>query len=1130
EITGTETIENCSPGDESCTLREEVSELDPATVSADLNCALPGNAGWCREGAVVSFSASEPVEGHHITWLEGNRGGGDFSLCDPPDQPNPSCLWPVPDGASRLAFWAHSSYGDTSAMATIPLKVDATAPTAELAISGTPNAAGWYRQAVDLDVLGEDATSGVAGRYIQVDGPAWEAVPLTLNRDGSHTVQAMVLDQAGNVTTTPHQPVWLDQTPPTLTVLPGRAPDAGEWYLGPVTVAAAGTDNLSGYTHSTYLLEDESGIPTTGTLPVTITAEGISTLQLTAYDAAGNTTPASARIQIDTRPPSATAQITGTLGANGWYLSPVGLDVAAVDAGSGICSRSLNLDETGWQPAPLPDYAGQGEHAFTGQAWDCLGQASPVTPVMPFKLDTVPPTLESSAPAPDGANHWYISPFTVTVSGTDQTSGLAAAQVRPAGGSWQDGALLVEQEGELALEFRSQDQAGNTTTRQQSFAVDLSDPTASLILSATAGLDPWYVSPVSVQVAAGDRISGVQEIALRLDGGDWSIARGLRVATDGSHLLESRITDNAGRQTHLRQSLAMDATAPTLISIIPAPDGQAGWHISPVGVDIRGSDATSGIRLAQVRAGATGAWQDGGLTLTREGVTGLEFQVQDNAGNLVTAAGTVRLDLGDPTLTITHHGSPGTNLWLRSPVHVSATATDAVSGVKDLQWRLAGQAWQSGPVPPLTADGTQVVEFRAGDQAGRETRRQLVVRIDQTAPTLAPRVNGTPGLNGWYVSPVTLQANAADATAGIAAVVPAAELSLSADGTHTIHWTAWDLAGNSAAAASRVQIDQTPPAVAFDEPAGPLVGTVTLTGRAADAGSGLQSVAVSTNLGLTWTPVSLQPDGSWALSWNTFEFPGGRLAVLARAIDQAGNRRVVSLAATIRNRPPGIGLTPRWILPEQGQLRLQHGDVDYTDVTLSICDLQERWPCRVWDYRPGEVPATVAWDGRFGDRAAPAGEYAVSATISDLLGRRDTAQAVVVVPAPPGGPSATPPVTPPATPAGTPTGPAAPDGTPGPDPTRTPHPPATRQPTPGEPPIAPPPGEPSHPAAPGEPGPVERPAGIRLAGPGLVWAGFCLALAGMASRDRRAREWRRLAAQLNLLARLQPGKGPFDHA
>ena len=50
------------------------SPLPPATVSGSAVCTTPGSNGWCKGGATLALSASEPLSGYVITGIESTLG------------------------------------------------------------------------------------------------------------------------------------------------------------------------------------------------------------------------------------------------------------------------------------------------------------------------------------------------------------------------------------------------------------------------------------------------------------------------------------------------------------------------------------------------------------------------------------------------------------------------------------------------------------------------------------------------------------------------------------------------------------------------------------------------------------------------------------------------------------------------------------------------------------------------------------------------------------------------------------------------------------------------------------------------------------------------------------------------
>lgn len=100
--------------------------------------------------------------------------------------------------------------------------------------------------------------------------------------------------------------------------------------------------------------------------------------------------------------------------------------------------------------------------------------------------------------------------------------------------------------------------------------------------------------------------------------------------------------------------------------------------------------------------------------------------------------------------------------------------------------------------------------------------------------------------------------------------------------------------------------DSTPPALTVDSPAPGswVTATVTFAGTASDGGSGLASVEVSVDGGVTWTPANVS-GSNWSLAWEVpqeQEFVSYPAQV--RASDKAGNATVADRVVTVDNLCP----------------------------------------------------------------------------------------------------------------------------------------------------------------------------------------------------------------------------------
>ncbi len=429
-----------SPAD-SCGCKEanttQTVSLPPAIVGGSENCASPGNNGWCRGGASLELSASEPVSGYVIESIEGNPGG---VLCDPADSSSVGCSYSVGgEGNFTIEFWALSSYGDTSEKASAGIKVDRSPPSINLTMSGgTPGGGGWYRGGtVDVSIIGSDAISGVSVSEVSTDGGGW-ANSAQVGGDGVHSVSGRVIDGAGNQATDSLE-IRIDGTPPSLSPELSGTKGLEGWYVSPVSVFASASDNLSGVAK----VEVSDGSTGWHTGPLAISTDGTHTPRYRAEDVAGNvTTEDGPTIKIDSRPPES-AFINPPEGSETWVSGVIPLIGQSTDLTSGLQSveisydggRSWNsLERTGgdwrssWDSSNLPN----GTYVVLARASDAAGNLESTARVT-LRVDNLPPLVDIPEKWPVG------EPGTLTVE---------------EGGIGLDGVKVVISDGETILESR----------------------------------------------------------------------------------------------------------------------------------------------------------------------------------------------------------------------------------------------------------------------------------------------------------------------------------------------------------------------------------------------------------------------------------------------------------------------------------------------------------------------------------------------------------------------------------------------------------------------------------------------------------------------------------------------------
>jgi hypothetical protein len=267
--------------------------------------------------------------------------------------------------------------------------------------------------------------------------------------------------------------------------------------------------------------------------------------------------------------------------------------------------------------------------------------------------DDLTPPVSGHTVAPDeadGENGWYTESPTITLTAGDEQggSGVRQTQYRINGGPPQDydGAFEVDREGDLTVEYRSIDNAGNAEDFKP-IALKL-DGTAP---STTADVDPdsprgngeWDDGPVTVTLTGRDgEGSGVDVTQVHFGNGQWATYSGpVTIAQDGAHAVHFRSVDTAGNaEDEQVLELQVDRTAPaSAATLTSAAPGSNNVHRAPVTVTLAAADgAGSGVAATEYRLDNS-AWQAYGGAFTVSAVGGhiLEYRSRDVAGNLENA-------------------------------------------------------------------------------------------------------------------------------------------------------------------------------------------------------------------------------------------------------------------------------------------------------------------------------------------------------------------------------------------------------------------------------------------------------------------------------------------------------------
>ncbi len=611
---------------------------------------------------------------------------------------------------------------------------DTTPPVTSIACGGAACGTGWYTAAVTVTLSATDDLSGVASTFYRVDTGSWTeyTAPFTISTDGSHTIDYNSTDVAGNTETPKSVTVNLDATPPT-----GSDTEAGTvvsgWYTTTVTVTLTGDDATSGVASIRYQI-DGAGWHTYAA-PFTVTAEGLHTVDYQVTDVAGLTSSYSTGINIDLTAPVTSANLAGVLGTNGWYTSSVVVGLAADDALSGVASTEYQVDGGGWQTYAAPfEVVGEGTHTVEFNSTDVADHME-ATNTQTVKIDTVAPTTSASL-AGTTSGSWYTSTVTVTLSATDDTSGVATTRYCldcAVADPWTTYTtpFPVSAEGAHSLKYNSTDSAGNNeVTSTAAIDVDVTGPSTMSTVTGTTGADNWYTSAVSVTLAATDAGSGVASTFYRLDGGGWvHYTAAFPVSKEGTTTVEYNATDAVGHvETTKTLSIKIDTVSPTTTLTPTGTTGSNGWYKSAVSVSIAGTDATSGVATREYRIDG-GAWQTYSAAFNvGEGTHTVEARVTDNAGRSTVQSQSLKIDATAPA--ISNLGPSGT---VSSPVTVTWTGTDATSGIASYAVSVDGAAATSvGTTASTTLNltaGDHTVTVTALDVAGNSASSSVQMTV-----------------------------------------------------------------------------------------------------------------------------------------------------------------------------------------------------------------------------------------------------------------------------------------------------------------------------------------------------------------------------------------------------------------
>ncbi len=665
-----------------------------------------------------------------------------------------------------------------------------------------------------------------------VDGQDIESISgLNVPAEGSHRLYLWLKDALGNVSYMNHAVTasdafkW-DATPPVSSIdsISGEQ-GCGDWYTSDVELHLSAFDATSAVS-ATFWRLDGGAWQQSSQPRLSITGEGRHTVEFYSVDLADNSeepkqlTP---QVGIDSVAPATNQpNYTGTLGRNGWYISPVTVNLNAFDATSGVSVTYHQVDGGAWEPGSLFQVATDGTRTIRYYSVDaaCNEEAVQVA-TMPLKIDRSPPATSAET---DGItrNGWFVaSPVTVTLQATDlvtgtETSGVDTIRYRVDSGSWQQHSgtevsftVSLPQgrtEWMHAIQYYATDLAGNDEPmRTLSVGVDVQAPgplrvlpivlpsgwtqTNCFTLTWSPSDNPEDLSGIGGAYYSFSEPSSATDGTLVLEEGITTVPC-VEIPTelgDGAHNLYIWLQDEAGNSDHRTRrvvTLRLDRTPPTLTpEVTGSRCDTSDWYNSCVTVTFAAADVHSGMATGVISYQVNGgSWVESGSWLEcDDGVYSLNCRAQDSAGNvgsLVTVP-LIKLDRTAPD----------------APMNVQVTPPGwSNDDVFTISWRnpgeLSGRAgvfYKQGSPPLSATDGTYIAGDRQSLQVTASTEGQTAVYIwlqdkacnsdhqsrtvamlkyDSTPPTTTASISGTVGGDSWYVSPARITLDVEDSASG----------------------------------------------------------------------------------------------------------------------------------------------------------------------------------------------------------------------------------------------------------------------------------------------------------------------------------------------------------------------------
>ncbi len=466
------------------------------------------------------------------------------------------------EGAHVVSAYAVDKAGN-SASKSVSFTIDKTPP--EVSIASPPQGA-YLRQRVSINGSAEDINLDFVSLRIDEkevsNAPRYDWDTLGY-ADGNHTITLEAFDKAGNSASVSVD-VIVDNTPPQITI---TEPD--KFYVRQNITIDAEIVEVNLERVSVRVDGDEASTSLPYLLETALYPDGNHTIEIYAFDKAGNYDGKGVVINIDNTPPvvniaspldgsfaKRSVDITGSVSDVNLLLYYLAIDDVNVS----------NLLPYTWNTLGYAD----GNHTLKLTAVDRAGNLA--FEIVTVTVDNTPPRVEIRFP-PDGAFvrgvveiildvfDLFLDRFSLFINGVLVSENQASFNWNTS--AYDDGAYVIE--------LVATDKAGNVNRTSVNVTVDNTPP----VVNITSPADGSFVRR-NVTVDASVVEANLASLAVRIDEGEVSASLPYAWDTlsypDGVHVVRVLVSDKSGNSASDTSTVTVDNTLP-VVEILAPLDG-----------------------------------------------------------------------------------------------------------------------------------------------------------------------------------------------------------------------------------------------------------------------------------------------------------------------------------------------------------------------------------------------------------------------------------------------------------------------------------------------------------------------------------------------------------------------------